>query len=55
MAAELYSLMNTCRSMNINPEVYLTDVLERISTTKSSDVADLTPWAWRDARADSPS
>ncbi len=54
VAAELYSLMNTCRSMDINAEAYLTDVLQRLSTTKSSQVADLTPWAWRDARANQP-
>ena len=39
---------------NINAEAYLTDVLQRLSTTKSSHVADLTPWAWRDARANHP-
>jgi transposase len=53
VASELYSLMNTCRAMGVNAERYLADVLERLATTKSSEVAELTPWAWLDAQASS--
>lgn len=53
VAAELYSLMNTCRALGVNAERYLHDVLDRLATTKSSAVAELTPWAWLEAHAPS--
>ena len=43
-AAVLYSLVQTCREIGINPTEYLRDVLLRISTC--SDVARLTPHGW---------
>ncbi len=35
----------------VDPEKYIEDVLGRLSTTKSSDIASLTPWAWAAARS----
>jgi transposase len=46
VAANLYSLICTCRAMDLNPERYLADVLVAVSTTPSSEIASLTPWAW---------
>lgn len=43
-AAVLYSLVQTCREIGVNPTEYLRDVLLRISTC--SDVARLTPHGW---------
>jgi len=44
-AAVLYSLVMTCKAIDIDPKVYLRDVLLRIST--STDVRELTPHGWK--------
>ncbi len=49
-AATLYSLTVSCWELQIDPFVYLTDVLDRLSTTPSSQVASLTPRGWAAAR-----
>ena len=43
-AASLYSLIQACRALGINPEAYLADVLEHVSP--NADFSMLTPWAW---------
>jgi transposase len=50
-AAALYSLTYSCRLAGVDPEVYLADVLRRVSTTPQADVATLTPRGWKAARA----
>ncbi len=45
-AANLYSLIETCKAAGVNPREYLRDVLLRISTC--SDVTKLTPHAWKE-------
>lgn len=47
-AATLYSIVNSCLAIDVNPYDYLVDVLERISPY--ADLAQLTPWAWKAAR-----
>jgi len=57
-AAIYYSLIETCSRHRIDPRVYLTDVLERISTHPQRRIAELTPRGWlaaRSATADTPS
>lgn len=49
-AALLYSLVTTCKRLEVNPQAYLTDVISRIGNHKVSAIAELTPRAWRDAR-----
>lgn len=49
VACALYSLMLSCRALDIDPEAYLTDCLERVATTPVSQIASLTPWAWAEA------
>jgi len=46
-AAILYSVVETCRRHNVNVFEYLRDVLDRVSTTSSSRVAELTPRGWK--------
>jgi len=46
VACRLYSLVLSCKQAGVDPEAYIEDLLGRISTTKASDVASLTPWAW---------
>ena len=45
-AATLYSLTISCWELNIDPLAYLTDVLRRLATTPSSEIATLTPRGW---------
>ena len=50
VAARLYSLVLICKSLGINPEEYLTDVLQRVGTVPASEIASLTPWAWAESK-----
>jgi transposase len=50
-AATLYSLIETCARLKINPHQYLTDVLVRVGSHPQSRIAELTPRAWAAARA----
>lgn len=50
-AATLYSLITTCKRLEIEPCAYLTDVIARIGTHKVSRIGELTPRAWKAAQA----
>lgn len=50
VACRLYSLVLSCKQAGVDPQVYIEDVLGRLSTTKAADIAQLTPWAWAAAR-----
>ncbi|MEN9847414.1 MAG: hypothetical protein RL368_154 [Pseudomonadota bacterium] len=50
----IQSLISTCKLHKINPCVYLTDVLQRISTHPANQVIDLTPRCWKEKFADNP-
>jgi transposase len=50
-AATLYSLIETCARLKINPHAYLTDILPRLSTHPQQRVAELTPRGWLAATA----
>jgi transposase len=51
VACRLYSLVLSCKQAGVDPELYIEDVLGKLSTTKAADVATLTPWAWAAARS----
>jgi transposase len=51
---KIQSLLVTCRLHGINPYTYFVDVLQRISSTKAADVADLTPIRWKELFAHQP-
>lgn len=51
VACRLYSLMLSCIQCGANPEAYIKDVLMAVSTTRMSEIASLTPWAWNEAQA----
>jgi len=53
MGASLFSLIATCKALDVNPEAYLEDVIVRINTEAS--IEKLTPWAWAAANATQPS
>jgi len=44
-AAVMYSLIATCKEHEVDPRMYLRDVLLRIA--KTSDVNELTPYGWK--------
>ena len=51
VACRMYSLMLSCRQNGVDPEAYLRDVLMAVSTTPESEIASLTPWAWKKRQA----
>jgi hypothetical protein len=48
--AILYTIVENCRRLRINPKEYLTDVLTRLSDMQASNAATLTPANWLKAR-----
>lgn len=46
-SAVIYSILVSCRRRSINPLEYLTDVLGRLPTAKTSDIKDLLPANWK--------
>ena len=50
-AAILFSLVTTCKRLHIDPQAYLTDVIARVGAHKLSRIDELTPRAWKAARA----
>lgn len=50
----IQSLISTCKLHQINPHVYLTDVLQRISEHPASEIADLTPRLWKTKFTENP-
>jgi transposase len=49
-AAVIYSLIESCARLGINPHEYLTDVLRKVSTHPQSRIAELTPRGWQASR-----
>jgi transposase len=50
VGARLFSLIASCKGLDINPEAYLQDVIGLVASTPASQVSKLTPWAWAAAR-----
>ena len=50
----IQSLLTTCRLHDIDPHIYLTDVLQRVSEHPASRVEELTPRVWKTMFADNP-
>jgi hypothetical protein len=48
-AAAMYSLIETAKLNDIEPEAYLRDVLTRIADHPMKRIADLLPWNWKPA------
>ena len=49
-AATMYSLLGTCQLQGINPEIWLSDVLNCIQTYPKHKLADLLPQNWKHLR-----
>ena len=50
----IQSLISTCRLHDVNPYVYLVDVLQRVAVHPNHEIADLTPRLWKEKFADDP-
>ena len=50
----IQSLIVTCRLQDVNPNVYLTDVLQRVTTYSKDDMIELTPRLWKEKFAENP-
>ncbi len=52
--AILYTIVENCRRLGINPKEYLTDVLTHLPAMKASEAASLIPANWLKARSGKP-
>ena len=48
-SAVIYTIIQSCRRRDINPQEYLTDVLRRLPSMTAPEVKDLTPSRWKPA------
>jgi transposase len=48
----MFTLIQTAKLNDVDPQAWLADVLARIADHKSTDLATLLPWNWRLARMD---
>jgi transposase len=46
-AALMYTLIQTAKLNNVDPQAWLADVLARIADTTQTQLAELLPWNWR--------
>lgn len=49
-AAVLYTLIQTARLNDVDPQAWLADVLARIADCPVSKLGDLLPWIWRTSK-----
>ncbi len=52
--AILCSLVQTCKHLQLDPFVYLRDVIHRVATHPAPLVLELTPGEWKRLRQESP-
>lgn len=50
----IQSLLVTCKLHDVDPYVYLTDVLQRIAQHPNKKIIELTPRVWKEKFADNP-
>jgi transposase len=50
-SAVIYTIIQSCRRYGINPQEYLTDVLQRLPSMTTSQVRDLLPANWKPRQA----
>ena len=49
-AAALYTLIETCKLNDVDPQAWLADVLARILDHPAKRIAELLPWNWKRQR-----
>lgn len=50
----IQSLIVTCILQEINPNIYLTDILQRVKTHPADAMIELTPRVWKQKFTDNP-
>lgn len=50
----LFSIVASCKALEIDPEAYIRDVLDAVAVTPASEAASLTPWAWAERQTALP-
>ena len=50
-AADVYTLIETCKLCDVDPQAWLTHVLAKLPDHPAKKVTDLMPWNWKAARA----
>jgi transposase len=53
-AAVFYTIIQTCKLNDINPEAYLADIVGRLGHHPASRIDELLPWNWRPQEAVTP-
>ena len=51
-AATVYTLLESCKAVDVDPASYFVDVLNRVATHPASRVEELTPALWRGSRGE---
>jgi hypothetical protein len=46
-SAVIYSILISCRRRGLNPQEYLSDVLARLPSTKTTQIQELLPAQWK--------
>jgi transposase len=46
-AAAVYTLIETCKMNDVDPQAWLADVLARLPDHPANKVVDLLPWNWK--------
>ena len=46
-AVVIYSVVASCKALDINPMEYLADIMDRLVDRKLTDIDDLLPWNWK--------
>jgi len=46
----MYTLIETCKLNDVDPQAWLADVLARLPDHPAKQIGDLLPWAWKSAR-----
>ena len=53
-AAAVYSLIESCKLNDVDPQAWLADVLARLPDHPAKRIDELLPWAWKKARQTAP-
>jgi len=48
----MYSLIESAKLNGLNPQLYITDLLDRIADHPARHIGDLLPWNWQPAVTD---
>jgi transposase len=53
-AAAVYTLIESCKLNDVDPQAWLADVLARLPDHPAKRIDELLPWAWKKARQTAP-